>query len=400
MENKVKRILVTEEEKKNILSLYDYKGILQEQKKLIKEGTIDWGEVGNDALVGYGVGVATGGALIIPGVTIGAAYSLIKQWYNSGGSRSAVQKLLQGCRAKGLGKTKTAESTIKYVVKNLFDAMEKNTAIPIFGATDEEGVKRDLEALTTIPDVCRAEKMYKQNYPGSTLFGDLDGEFNRDTEWREYVWQPLAQAFRNSIAENEKNYKKRKEGQKEKTQKNAEECGYFTLDAYKKAGWKCPSQILLNARKCGFVTIAEYKAKNWACPGVTPQEKERMKKENEKVIYYTSGGGGKGTSWNQNCKGTYSMGCKTPEVGQAQQCLKDQGLYLSTPDNMFGRKTKDAIYSKLGKNSFTDADLNTICKTTKGGGGEQEDLNIDNYQGGSSSTTQPKQDMTWTGTVY
>ena len=52
-------------------------------------------------------------------------------------------------------------------------------------------------------------------------------------------------------------------------------------------------------------------------------------KKDEKVIDYTQEK--KKTtiksSWNEGCKGTYSMSCKTPEVGQAQQCLKDQGLY-------------------------------------------------------------------------
>ena len=36
------------------------------------------------------------------------------------------------------------------------------------------------------------------------------------------------------------------------------------------------------------------------------------------------------------CKGTYSMGCITPEVGEAQQCLKDEGLYPYRVDNKFG----------------------------------------------------------------
>lgn len=98
------------------------------------------------------------------------------------------------------------------------------------------------------------------------------------------------------------------------------------------------------------------------------------------------------------CKGTYSMGCITPEVGEAQQCLKDDGLYTYRVDNKFGSKTRDAIKAKIGKTYFTDADLQTICKTKKGGGGEDE-YDFDKDMGGGSGG-QEKEDTTWTGDVY
>ncbi len=110
---------------------------------------------------------------------------------------------------------------------------------------------------------------------------------------------------------------------------------------------------------------------------------------------YTPGGGGKTKN---ECKGTYSMGCITPEVGEAQQCLKDEGLYPYRVDNKFGSKTRDAVKAKIGKTYFTDADLQTICKTTQGGGGEDE-YDFDKDMGGRSGE-QEKEDTTWTGDVY
>ena len=110
---------------------------------------------------------------------------------------------------------------------------------------------------------------------------------------------------------------------------------------------------------------------------------------------YTPGGGSKPKN---ECKGTYSMGCITPEVGEAQQCLKDDGLYPYRVDNKFGSKTRDAVKAKIGKTYFTDADLQTICKTTQGGGGEDE-YDFDKDMGGGSGG-QEKEDTTWTGDVY
>ena len=105
------------------------------------------------------------------------------------------------------------------------------------------------------------------------------------------------------------------------------------------------------------------------------------------------------TGWNETCQGTYSMGCKTPEVGEAQQCLKDDGLYLYIVDNKFGKRTRDAVKAKIGKSSFTDADLQTICKTKQGGGGDDlSDFNQDFNQ--EKGGNQELEDKTWTGDVY
>ena len=107
------------------------------------------------------------------------------------------------------------------------------------------------------------------------------------------------------------------------------------------------------------------------------------------------------SSWNTTCKGTYSMSCKTPEVGQAQQCLKDQGLYNLYVDNKFGSRTRTAVYNKLGKSSFTDADLQTICKTKEGSGSSGDDLSDFNQDyNQEKGSDREKEDTTWTGDLY
>ena len=115
-----------------------------------------------------------------------------------------------------------------------------------------------------------------------------------------------------------------------------------------------------------LMTLKLFLEKDWK---TTPKKDEKVidyTQPKKETNYVTKSGGnntGSVSGWNENCKGTYSKGCKTPEVGQAQQCLKDDGLYPYTVDNKFGRKTVDALKAKIGKTSFTDADLQTICKT-------------------------------------
>lgn len=153
----------------------------------------------------------------------------------------------------------------------------------------------------------------------------------------------------------------------------------------------------------GVITLTDFLRKDWKA--------ETPKKDSEPVIDYTKkGGGGTGNNntsnktgngspvssgWNTTCKGTYSMGCNTPEVGQAQQCLKDANLYPYKVDNKFGKLTRDAVKSKIGKSSFTDADLQTICKAKEGSGGNDFDRDM-----GVVSDEKEKEDTTWTGNVY
>ena len=165
------------------------------------------------------------------------------------------------------------------------------------------------------------------------------------------------------------------------------------IEKYKGEG-NLNNVILKITQDGGVMTFRDFLRKDWKA--------DAPKKNTEPVIDYTKkGGGGTGnvppvsSSWNTTCKGTYSMGCNTPEVGQAQQCLKDANLYPYRVDNKFGKLTRNAVNAKIGKSSFTDADLQTICKAKEGSGGNDFDRDM-----GVVSDEKEKEDTTWTGNVY
>jgi hypothetical protein len=57
--------------------------------------------------------------------------------------------------------------------------------------------------------------------------------------------------------------------------KNAQKCGYSSVDEYKKANWKCPKgggkkqltdqEKMDKAEKCGHSSWNEYKNSGWKC---------------------------------------------------------------------------------------------------------------------------------------
>jgi hypothetical protein len=137
------------------------------------------------ALLFQGVGTAIGA---VAGGVIGAAYGLIA---GAGGSYSGVQKIFQACKATGLGKSTMNGGVLDGISKQI------KTAIDGLG-TDEDAIKSALSKISTIPDLCAVEKRYAENYPGSTLLDDLDGDIDSDSEWNEYVYLPLLAAKRKS----------------------------------------------------------------------------------------------------------------------------------------------------------------------------------------------------------
>jgi hypothetical protein len=60
--------------------------------------------------------------------------------------------------------------------------------------------------------------------------------------------------------------------------------------------------------------------------------------------------------WDENCT-IYKIGCKSDVIAKVQGCVG--GL---TTDGMFGKKTSIKL-KELGYNTFTDADVDKICKT-------------------------------------
>lgn len=127
----------------------------------------------------------------------------------------------------------------------------------------------------------------------------------------------------------------------------------------------------LYLRNNGTAKNGQFEGK-WSCEGgqltvefdgqkYTLKKKNKPKKEEKpkKQDNNNGGGGGQGISRSRftDCTGTYSVGCKSEVIRKVQGCL---GI---TADSLFGSQTKNAVNSKIGKTSFTDADVNTICGT-------------------------------------
>ena len=195
-----KQFLITEEEKKRILNLHEGATKKQYIKELYEKELeeLDWGGVGTSTALGAGAGVFGGPVGVIGGAVVGAASEIFSQVFLGGSaSRDAAEQIVQGCNSKGIGPTKMDDSSIDGVVDKLWDAMEG------FG-TDEDAVASAFNSLQTIPDLCAVVKRYSENHPGYELFDDLDGDFDLDSEWNEYIYQPMLRVYRKTEAINKK----------------------------------------------------------------------------------------------------------------------------------------------------------------------------------------------------
>lgn len=177
-----KLYFLNEEEKERILKLHES----ATTKQYISEA--DTGSVLGGAAAGAAIGSAIPVVGTIAGAVIGGALGLIR---GSGGSYSGVEKIFQACNASGMGKTTMDGGTLDSISKQVHDAIEG-------WGTDEDAIKSALGKIATIPDLCAVNKRYAENYPGYTLLGDLDGDIDSDSEWNEYVYQPLLAAKRKS----------------------------------------------------------------------------------------------------------------------------------------------------------------------------------------------------------
>jgi hypothetical protein len=182
---------INESERERILGMHHD----ATRKQYLKESNeeeldeIDWGKVGTATAAGAAGGAAFAGVGAIPGAIIGGAANLIYQAFSGPGSREAAQKITQGCNAKGVGETTMDDSSIDSVVDQLWNAMEGL-------GTDEEAIGKAFGSLQTIPDLCAVVKRYAENHPGYTLFNDLDGDIDADSEWNKYVYQPMIKSYR------------------------------------------------------------------------------------------------------------------------------------------------------------------------------------------------------------
>jgi hypothetical protein len=82
----------------------------------------------------------------------------------------------------------------------------------------------------------------------------------------------------------------------------------------------------------------------------------------------------------KSCSGTYSFGCKSDVIAKVQGCL---GLVA---DGKFGPKTKSALSGK-GFTTFTDADVDKICKKQDTETKLTSDVEVQNFGGDQASSS-------------
>ena len=271
------KFVLTEEESKRILSLHKKK--IQEERNQITETEQDLDEVsdtgqsvgrvaaggGTGAAAGAIIGciataIPTGGLACPAGAAIGASIgtavgAMVGSFTTGGGYYERVFNILKWCNTNGkkVGRTVNSDETIRNISDTITSAVEGVR-------TDEMMIANSIKRLKSIPDLCRLNRIYRERN-NESLLQALDGDFDMDTEWRDFVWRPIEEL---------KNYSIKKS--KDLLEKTAKDCGYSSVDEYKKSGWKCPKEgtvtddtKLKKAKRCGYNSWEEYKKANWKC---------------------------------------------------------------------------------------------------------------------------------------
>lgn len=145
---------------------------------------------GAGALTGAYLG---GGVFSVPGALIGGAVGAIYGYLTINSSSSdGAKKILQACTNK---KTVGPPTQSRQQLNAIADGL--NTAIEGLGS-DEKTIKANLQKITTIPDLCAMSAVYQTRH-GESLWDALDGDIDEQSEWKNYVYLPLLDAYENSV---------------------------------------------------------------------------------------------------------------------------------------------------------------------------------------------------------
>ena len=218
----------------------------------------DWGYVASSAAGGAVAGAAFFGVGAIPGAIIGGATALIGSLLQSSASSDGAKKILQACRNK---QTVGPASQSRQQLNTIADSL--NAAIEGAG-TDENAIKANLQKITTIPDLCAMSNIYQTRH-GESLWDALDGDIDEQSEWKNYVYLPLLDAYENSVELGKKVKASPAAGATSERQKNINNtfCGVrggnITGGAFKGQPW--------STYKTKFsITPAEEQAAKQSCP--------------------------------------------------------------------------------------------------------------------------------------
>ena len=155
---------------KIILTETQYKRL----QNILVENVIDKSTLKEDA----GWGLATTSALLGP---IGWIYGAL----NSGASGDKAKAIFEKCKtSKGkLGTRKMKDEYLKKIADKINNAVEGlGTTLP--------DIKSSFNQIESIADLCALTSIYYRRH-GESLFDALDGDIDREDEWKSNVFLPL-----------------------------------------------------------------------------------------------------------------------------------------------------------------------------------------------------------------
>jgi hypothetical protein len=431
-----KRFLVTEEEKKNILSLYSYKGILQEQKKsVISESVYD-----------------------------------------------KVKNLIDLCKDKP-GTPNKDDNYLRTLAKTIWD-----DGIQGMG-TNVDVIKTQIYKTKNKANFCRMIKLYDTHYGEDGFLEDLDWDIDEDANWQKIRqaidattslapkkpqsstqgcpsiekdftdkgWVKINETDFNSLKNNDKvevkyrycepakknlyfkRYKTKNSGGGNTATQTVETNIKDNSDALWETLFDKLTSANLNPKTGGVdipdaetFTIGNYTISRTTKPFITykiddnntitgnisgskpnttpykysgddlqslklvlqndPKGREFVSlaeflgvgsKVKTPVVKNQRSSSSRVTSTYKPCVGTYGKGCKAEAIKKVQGCL---GL---TPDGKMGPRTVSAVNSKIGKSTFTDTDVANICGGSNVSRQTQQPTEFDGNL--RTSTTEPNQ---------
>jgi len=175
--------LINEDERNRILMLHESATKKQYIKESKMEPDMTEGEIDEDAgLVGT--------ALVMG--PIGWAYSAL----NSGTAGEGARTIFSKCKTKKgkLGKRQQNDATLAQIADKINGAVEGlGTTLP--------SIKSAFQNVKSIADLCSLSTIYQTRH-GESLYDALDGDIDRNDEWKNNVYLPLLDnAVKNSDAE-------------------------------------------------------------------------------------------------------------------------------------------------------------------------------------------------------
>ncbi len=141
----------------------------------------------------------------------------------------------------GLGPLTQSESTLNGIAEKIYLAIEEGQNFVSFGGgTNEKKVANGIRNTKSFPDFCYMINSYSSKF--EDFFDSMDGDFDSDSDSRLYLLSPVADVIRYSTKLVDKKVVDPIKVDPKKDDDlliTAKKCGWDTIEAYKKSGWKC-----------------------------------------------------------------------------------------------------------------------------------------------------------------